>query len=89
MCADREFEKASPRRRTRHGKRRFSAPGLSFIVRWAFAVSAAMVVAGLIEYGVARQQIIDRRLEDYQIVLEVTEQAALNHADPIRTLRQA
>ena len=40
------------------------------MVRWAFAVSAAMLVAGLIEYGVARQQIIDRGLEDYRKTYE-------------------
>jgi diguanylate cyclase (GGDEF)-like protein len=34
------------------------------MIRWVFAVSAAMLVAGLIEYGVARQHIIDRGLED-------------------------
>lgn len=40
------------------------------MVRWVFAVSAAMVVAGLIEYGVARQQIVDRGLADYQETYE-------------------
>lgn len=40
------------------------------MVRWAFAVSAAMLVAGLIEYGVARQQIIDRGLEGYRHTYE-------------------
>ncbi|KRE53151.1 hypothetical protein ASG92_06275 [Arthrobacter sp. Soil736] len=40
------------------------------MVRWAFAVSAAMLVAGLIEYGVARQQILDRGLEDYRRTYE-------------------
>lgn len=51
-------------RRPRHRKRRsLAAPGLSFLVRWVFAVSAAMLVAGVMEYGFARQQIIDRAVE--------------------------
>lgn len=63
-------ESGSNHRSPRHGRRSFSAPGLSFMVRWAFAVSAAMLVAGLIEYGVARQQILDRGLEDYRQTYE-------------------
>jgi diguanylate cyclase (GGDEF)-like protein len=70
MWTDREFEAGSSRKRPRHGKRGFSASGLSFMVRWAFAVSAAMLVAGLIEYAVARQQIIDRGLEGYRLTYE-------------------
>lgn len=35
-----------------------------FLLRWVFAVSMAMLVAGLLQYGVAQQQITDRALED-------------------------
>ena len=34
------------------------------MVRWVFAVSAAMLLAGLVEYGMAQQQIVDRALQD-------------------------
>lgn len=60
------------------------------MVRWAFAVSAAMLVAGLIEYGVARQQIIDRGLEGYRQTYEAVAaelEAALgadSDSDPAR-----
>ena len=54
-------------------------PGLSFLVRWAFAVSAAMLVAGLIEFGLARQQVIDQALEesrrDYELLAAGLEDA--------------
>lgn len=62
-------------RRPRHRKRAgLVASGLSFMVRWVFAVSAAMLVAGVMEYGFARQQIIDRAIEDsrrnYEVLAE-------------------
>jgi diguanylate cyclase (GGDEF)-like protein len=58
------------------------------MVRWAFAVSAAMLVAGLIEYGVARQQIIDRGLEGYRQTYEAVaaelEAALASELDPTK-----
>ena len=55
--------------------------------RWALAVSAAMLVAGLMEYGVARQQIIDRGLQDsrrtYVALAEGLEQALAADVDPL------
>lgn len=65
-------EERVSRRRPRHRKRLgLAASGLSFLVRWAFAVSAAMLVAGAMEYGFARQQIIDRAMEDSRRNYEV------------------
>jgi hypothetical protein len=54
------------------------------MARWAVAVSAAMLIAGLIEYGVARQQILDRGLEDYRETYEAvaTELEDALAADP-------
>jgi diguanylate cyclase (GGDEF)-like protein len=77
---ERGSDEPGSRRRLRHGKRRaLAASGLSFMVRWAFAVSAAMVVAGLMEYGFARQQIVDRAMEDsrrnYEVLAEGLEEA--------------
>jgi diguanylate cyclase (GGDEF)-like protein len=61
---------------------------LSFTVRWVFAVSAAMLVAGLIEYGVARQHIIDRGLEDsrrtYEAVAGRLEQLLVADTNPLQ-----
>ena len=58
------------------------------MVRWVFAVSAAMLVAGLIEYGVARQHIIDRGLEDsrrnYEALAGRLEQALAADTDPLQ-----
>lgn len=52
------------------------------MVRWVFAVFAAMLVAGLIEYGVARQQIRDRALEDarrnYETLAQGLEEALMD-----------
>jgi hypothetical protein len=35
-----------------------------FLVRWVFAVSSAVLLAGLVQYSVAQQQIVDRALQD-------------------------
>ncbi len=58
------------------------------MVRWVFAVSAAMLVAGFIEYGVTRQHIIDRGLEDsrrnYEALAGRLEQVLGEETDPLR-----
>lgn len=58
------------------------------MVRWVFAVSAAMLVAGFIEYGVTRQHIIDRGLEDsrrnYEALAGRLEQVLADETDPLR-----
>ena len=84
---DRWDTDASSRRRKRHGKRwDNTASGLSFMLRWVFAVAAAMLVAGVIEYGFARQQIIDRGLEDsrrsYEALAAGLEEALAATTDP-------
>jgi diguanylate cyclase (GGDEF)-like protein len=56
------------------------------MLRWVFAIAAAMLVAGVIEYGFARQQIIDRGLEDsrrnYEALAAGLEEALGAAADP-------
>ncbi len=58
------------------------------MVRWVFAVSAAMLVAGFIEYGVTRQHIIDRGLEDsrrnYEALAGRLEQVLADETDPLQ-----
>jgi predicted signal transduction protein with EAL and GGDEF domain len=89
LWTDREADGSSSRRAGRNGRRRgFNADGLSFMIRWVFAVSAAMLVAGLMEYGVARQQITDRGLADsrrnYEALAEGLEQALAADVDPLQ-----
>jgi hypothetical protein len=89
LWTDREADGSSSRRAGRNGRRRgFNADGLSFMIRWVFAVSAAMLVAGLMEYGVARQQITDRGLADsrrnYEELAEGLEQALAADVDPLQ-----
>lgn len=77
----------SSRKRKRHGKRwDNTASALSFMLRWVFAVAAAMLVAGVIEYGFARQQIVDRGLEDsrrnYEALAAELGEALAAEADP-------
>lgn len=56
------------------------------MVQWVLAVSSAMLLAGLVEYGVARQQIVDRALQDslrgYQAMAEGLEEALVSAAPP-------
>lgn len=59
---------------------------LPFMVRWVLAVSSAMLLAGSVEYAVARQQIVDRSLQDslrsYQSLAEGLEEALGAGGDP-------
>lgn len=84
---DRWEADATSRKRKRRGKRwDNTASALSFMLRWVFAVAAAMLVAGVIEYGFARQQIVDRGLEDsrrnYEALAAGLEEALAAEADP-------
>ena len=56
------------------------------MARWVLAVSAAVLLAGLAEFGVAQQQIIDRGLQDsirnYGALAEQLERALAANSDP-------
>jgi diguanylate cyclase (GGDEF)-like protein len=60
--------------------------GLPFLVRWILAVSSAVLLAGLVEFGVAQQQIVDRGLQDslrnYGALSEQLEEALAANSDP-------
>ena len=51
-------------RQSRREGAAFPSEGVPFLVRWIFAVSSAVLLAGLVQYSVAQQQIVDRALQD-------------------------
>lgn len=61
-------------------------PGLPFLVRWVLAVASAMLLAGLVEFAAAQQQIVDRGLQDslrnYGALAEELEDALAANSDP-------
>jgi hypothetical protein len=71
--------------------RRFLPKGLPFLVRWVLAVSSAVLLAGLVQFSVAQQQIVDRALQDslrnYRALAEELDEALTSNSDP--TIRDA
>jgi diguanylate cyclase (GGDEF)-like protein len=67
-------------------KRKVQPAGLPFLVRWVVAVAAAVLLAGFVEFAVARQQIVDRGLQDslrnYGALAEEIEAALAADPDP-------
>lgn len=64
----------------------FRPGGVPFLVRWVLAVSSAVLLAGLVELGVAQQQIVDRTLQDslrnYGALAEQLTEALATTSDP-------
>lgn len=67
-------------------KRSFRPVGLPFLVRWVLAVSSAVLLAGLVQFGMAQQQIVDRALQDslrnYGALAEQLEEVLAANSDP-------
>lgn len=66
--------------------RRFLPRGVPFLVRWVFAVTSAVLLAGLVQYSVAQQQIVDRALQDslrnYEALADELQTALAATSDP-------
>jgi diguanylate cyclase (GGDEF)-like protein len=67
--------------------RGFTPARVPFLVRWALAVSLAMLAAGAMEFGVSQQQLADRTLKDslrdYQALAQGVEEALVPGAQPV------
>ncbi|GAA4365511.1 EAL domain-containing protein [Paeniglutamicibacter cryotolerans] len=66
--------------------RRFKPAGLPFMAQWMLAVSSAMLLAGLVESGLAQQQIVERVLEgslrNYEVLASGLEEVLAMDVDP-------